>query len=275
MPSKKLTILGLESQTRIWETLAHFPDSLSSRSIGSHRIDDMENGGSLGVGCMGWVWGQWLANGDVSRIRSRISAFVERGMSMQRTSSNSRRRAQNDLFLLACASFASNSQQLEELAQQSVDAAGWGSFSPKDNGELHTSAWSGMLKHWILENYQEAVKQSEIIWNSHRDPTWRGAAKPVVVPWLKLRWDSFAMEQKKDFEKLWARSRKDRTVISEKPHEVIVSLERTHWPVSELWCWAHCAMALLAHRKGAEVATDPFWFPPHAVKCVPMDSSRQ
>ena len=41
--------------------------------------------------------------------------------------------------------------------------------------------------------------------------------------------------------------------------------------VQQLWCWAHCGLALLAYRAGAEVATDPFWFPSHALQCGPVE----
>jgi hypothetical protein len=56
-------------------------------------------------------------------------------------------------------------------------------------------------------------------------------------------------------------------VISEDDQEVVVNMDVVH-SLPQLWCWAHCGMALLAHRQGIEVATDPFWFPLHALKCT-------
>lgn len=86
------------------------------------------------------------------------------------------------------------------------------------------------------------------------------APKPLVIPWLKRDWAAFAKQQQKDFEKLWNRARKDRwTVKSENSTEVVVTTER--YQIDHMWCWAHCGMALLAHREGAQVVTDPFWSP--------------
>jgi hypothetical protein len=76
---------------------------------------------------------------------------------------------------------------------------------------------------------------------------------------------AFVKCQQKDFEKLWNRARKDRwTVRSENSTEMVVTSER--YQIEHQWCWAHCGMALLAHRQGAEVVTDPFWFPSVALE---------
>ena len=72
--------------------------------------------------------------------------------------------------------------------------------------------------------------------------------------------------QQKDFEKLWTRGRKDGTVRSETHNEVVVTVQR--YPVEQKWCWAHCGLAMLAHRQGVKVANDPFWFPAHALQVI-------
>jgi hypothetical protein len=38
--------------------------------------------------------------------------------------------------------------------------------------------------------------------------------------------------------------------------------------IDQEWCWNNCGMAMLACRQGAEVATDPFWFPSHALNSI-------
>jgi hypothetical protein len=132
-------------------------------------------------------------------------------------------------------------------------------------GELYTAAWSGMMKYWILGDQAKALQQADIIWGAYRDKSLFAAPKPLVQPWLKRDWKAFVKCQQKEFEKLWNRARKDCwTVRSETSTEVVVTTER--YQIGHQWCWAHCGMALLAHRQGAEVVTDPFWFPPAALR---------
>jgi hypothetical protein len=216
---------------------------------------------------MGWIWRQWLQEGAVAKIQERVSQFVDKGMEMQTASSLFYMRPHADLYLLHCAIFACESNQLEKLAERVVDSSGIGDHKPVDKGgELYASAWCGMLKHWILGDLKEAIRQSEMIWGAYRDASFTAATKPLVTPWLKGDWKAFVKAQQKDFEKLWARGRRDGTVRSEKHDEMVVTVER--YPVEQKWCWAHCGLALLAHRRGVEVVTDPFWFPPHALKCL-------
>jgi hypothetical protein len=165
--------------------------------------------------------------------------------------------------LLHCAIFASTDQQLRQLAERVVDASGAKGEVPRNDGDLYASAWSGMLKHWILDDKDEAVKQSKMIWGAYRPPYFRATSKPIVTKWLEEDWDAFVKEQKKDFEKLWNRARKDGTVTSEKKGAITVNVGR--FPVAQLWCWAHCGLALLAHRKHIQIATDPFWLPMLAI----------
>lgn len=96
-----------------------------------------------------------------------------------------------------------------------------------------------------------------------------GRVEALATPWLKRDWSAFLKAQRKDFERLWSSGRKNGTVRKETRTEMVVTVRM--YPVEQVWCWAHCGMALLAHREGVEVATDPFWFPPHALKCVPLE----
>ena len=123
-----------------------------------------------------------------------------------------------------------------------------------------------MLKYWVLGQHEKALQQSQAIWSAYRHPTVRASTKPVVTPWLKQDWKAFVSLQQKDFAELWLRARKNGTVLSKSKQAIAVSLDR--YQIEQFWCWAHCGMALLAYRRGIEVATDLFWFPPHALKCV-------
>ena len=148
-----------------------------------------------------------------------------------------------------------------------VDASGLGKFQPKNDGELYLSAWCGMLKYWLLGDQAKAMQQSELIWSAYRDPSTSAATKPLVAPWLRGDWKGFLKAQEKDFEKRWARARKDGTVLSEEGAELRVTVQR--FPLEQKWCWAHAGLALLAHRRyGVDICTDPFWLPPHALRCA-------
>lgn len=122
-----------------------------------------------------------------------------------------------------------------------------------------------MLKYWILDDTEKVLRQSSIIWGAHRDKGVLAAPKALVTPWIKRDWEAFIKAQKNDFEKLWQRARKDGwTVKGETATEVVVTTER--YQIEHQWCWAHCGMAMLAHRQGVTVATDAFWFPPSAIE---------
>ena len=222
------------------------------------------------VGCMKWQWFQWLLNAPESLVRERVAAFVADGMERQVISPQFHHRPRHDLLLLHCAIFASPKAQLLKLAEQVVDASGFKGHVPKDDGDLYASAWCGAYKYWILGDFEKATTQAAIAIGAYRPPWLKAASKPLATPWLKRDWNGFAKAQKKDFDKLWNSGRKNGTVRRETPTETVVTVQR--YPVEQVWCWGHCGMALLAHREGVEVATDPFWFPPHALKCVPLQA---
>lgn len=263
----KLIVEDLESSSDIAGTLAAFDKPLSKQSIEDLREYGFLAARGLGRHCMNWIWSQWLLEGSVDQIRAKVGTLVDKGMAMQDHSDHYYMRAQADLYLLHCAIFASSQSQLEELARRVVDLSGSGGHKPEDRGgELYASAWCGMLKHWILGDVDEAKHQAESIWGAYRDASFAGASKLLVSPWIKGDWTGFVKAQRKDFEKLWARGRKDGTVRSENQHETVVTVDR--FPIEQKWCWAHCGLALLAYRRGVDVATDPFWFPVHALRCV-------
>lgn len=263
----KLTIEHLEESARIAGIMAMFgkPIDRITREFLLNTGPDYVRV----VGCMKWLWFQWLLNGPESVIRERVEAFVADGMERQTISPKFGERPRHDLLLLHCAIFASPKAQLEKLAENVVDGSGFKGHVPKNDGDLYTSAWCGTFKYWILGDFEKAAKQAEIIWDAYRPPWLKAASKPLATPWLKRDWAGFAKAQKKDFDRLWSGGRKNGTVRKETPTEMVVTVD--NYPVEQVWCWAHCGMALLAHREGVTVATDPFWFPPHALKCVPSE----
>lgn len=264
---KNLIIEGLEESLRIATIVAEFGKTPSQMDKEYLLETGLLNGRV--VGCMKWLWFQWLSNGSPELVREQVTKFVQRGIEEQKFSPQFHERPRHDLLLLQCAIFASSQSQLIALANQVVDASGFRSFTPHNNGDLYASAWCGVFKYWILGDFERAAKQAEIVWAAYR-PAWlKSASKPLTTPWLKRDWKAFVKAQQKDFERIWSSGRKNGTVRKETETDVTVTVRS--YPVEQVWCWAHCGMAILAHRQGVEIATDPFWLPPHALKCAPSD----
>jgi hypothetical protein len=263
----ELTVETLECSAEKAAMMAELGKPLSKVDLQVLKEDGFSAARGLAGFCMSWTWLQWLLKGSVDQIRAKVGAFVDKGMLMQDKSPHFYMRPQADLYLLHCAIFASSPSQLRKVAERVVDASGLNGHKPEEKGgTLYASAWCGMLKHWILGDEKKAQAQAELIWGAYRDASFAAASKPLVTPWLKGDWDGFVKAQRKDFDKLWARGRKDGTVRSEQGDERVVTVQR--YPVEQKWCWAHCGLALLAYRRGVQVATDPFWFPEHALACV-------
>lgn len=263
----KLTVDSLEWESEKAEMIAEFSKPLSELDIKVLRETGYSAARVMACSCMKWVWMQWLLAGDAKGIREKVEAFVEKGVMMRSKSDLFYMRAVADLYLLHCAIFASSQAQLQRVAVRVVDASGIGDHKPEERGgELYASAWCGMLKHWILGDLRKAEEQSGLIWSAYRDASFAAASKPLAIPWLKGDWNVFHKAQRKDFEKLWTRGRKDGTVRSESGEDILVTVRK--YPVEQKWCWAHCGLAMLAHRKGVEVATDAFWFPSHALTVI-------
>ncbi|MDB6027085.1 MAG: hypothetical protein JWM68_3308 [Verrucomicrobiales bacterium] len=262
----------MQKKTQRAETLAQFSEPITP-DMRKYLLEDGFFGGGMAVSCVDWIWCQWLAGGPIDDVRRRVEGVVDRGMEMQDISPLFLGRPSHDLFLLHCAIFASSESQLKKLAGRVVDASGYKQYTPINNGELYESAWCGMLKHWILGDHDKAAQQAQIVWGAYRFPNLRASTKPLVTPWLKQDWKSFVTQQKKDFVKLWESIRKVRgcPIKKESSEEIIVSVDEFH--PRQSWCWAHCGMAMLAHREGVQVATDDFWFPPHALKCAPINET--
>jgi hypothetical protein len=257
---------NLLSKAKIWEVMAQFGKPIDEPTKNYLTEEGLGGAETRTVGCMGWMWCQWLLKTSAAEIQQRIRSFVERGMEMQRISPKFYMRPVHDLYLLHCGIWAAGSEQLKALALAVVDSSGFAKYKPADDGELYACAWSGMLKFSILGEYSRAAREAEIIWNANRDISFRASTKELVSPWLRHDWKSFVRHQGKDFDKLWSRARKDGSVLSERRSERVVNLSKFR-SVQQSWCWAHCGLALLAYRQGVEVVTDPFWMPEHSLAC--------
>ncbi len=260
----KVKVLGLSESIRIAESLARFGKPIEQADLNFLAGNGLQDAAHRASSCMGWIWRQWLLGASKDTLAKCVEPFVDRGLEFRERSRSYDYLALHDLFLLHCAIFASRDAQVKIVAERIADASGDKGEKPLDNGELYAAAWGGMMKYWILGDQEKAVQQSDLIWSAYRKPGVFAAPKPLVIPWLKRDWSAFVKAQQKDFEKLWNRARKDHwTVRAENPTETVVTTDR--YQITHQWCWAHCGMALLAHRQGVDVATDPFWFPRAAI----------
>ena len=259
-----------------------------SFTLGSAKVrddfDPFEDGFSCprcwAEACLGWIWQQWLSEASAERIRKEVEFVIDRGMEMQERCSFQRFRCLHDLWLLHCAILAASPRKLAELAERVVDSKGDTSPRSKDltppnnNGELFAAAWCGMLKYWILGDPKKSSDEFQIIWGAYRYyDIARVAPKALVAAWLKGDSKAFAKLQRKDFGALWELARKNRVVVSESDAEIVIAFDRIGVP-GHGWCWAHAGLAMLAHRRGVEIATDPFWFPSHARQCILRGSEK-
>jgi hypothetical protein len=269
----RLNVIDLEQQAGIHATLSEFGRPFDQR----HRIGLCSSGlryaCSYAEHCLGWIWHQWLMGTPHESIREQVALFVERGLHLRKEARSYEKLPHHDLLLLHCAIFASDLRQLNEVVGTIADASGDKGERPFDVGglyavavgELYAAAWCGMMKYSILGDATKATEQFNIIWEAQRDQEFIAAPKALAAAWLKKDWKAFVRHQQKDFERLWTRARKHGLgVKSENSREIVVAT--SNYRIGHMWCWSHCGLALLAHRQGIEVATDPLWFPPHALE---------
>jgi len=262
--TKQVFVNRLRESALKAENLAQFGKPIEKADLVFLAGNGLQAAAHRASSCMGWIWRQWLLGGPEDLISKHVGPFIDRGLELRKRSQSYDYLALHDLYLLHCAIFATSDSQLEKVAERVADASGDNGKNPLDNGELYAAAWCGMMKYWILGDQEKATEQSEFIWGAYRERGVAAAPKPLVMPWLNKDWKAFVKCQHKDFEKLWNRARKDCwTVKAENSTEIVVTTEK--YEIGHQWCWAHCGMALLANRQGVDVATDPFWFPAHAL----------
>jgi hypothetical protein len=258
---------NVELEGKVWGIMASFGTPLSPADLTYLKANGLNDGRTKAVGCIGWIWSKWLLGEKIEDISNNVEPFVKRGMEMKSLSRKFMGRPMHDLLLLHCAILGSNEAQLNQLAETILDSSGFLKYEPINDGELYMSALCGMMKYWILGDLERATKESEVAFAAYHSTNLRAASKQLITPWLKKDWKAFSKNQTRDFEKLWNRSRKDGSVVRETRQETVVDM-RKFSSVQQLWCWNHCGMAILAHRSGAEVVTDPLWFPEVALSRV-------
>lgn len=219
------------------------------------------------VGCLKWIWLQALSGGDRTLVRDRVGALVDSELERLEISPLFHHRPRHNVLLIACALFASSTSQLARIAEAVVDSSGFRSYTASDDGSRFTCAWSGILKYAILGDLSRASEEASVVWPSYRPPEIKATTKPLTTPWLRQDWSKFRRAQQRDFDTLWTRARKYDVVRSETKRKRVVSAHSIS--IEQSWPWAHCAMALWAVRHGADVITDPFWFPPHSLSFIP------
>ena len=262
----KITLQNLEKDAATWAALSAFGIPISQDLRDFLKTEGVPFAGF--ATCAGWVWTQWLLEKQADQIRVQVASCIERGLEMGSISPKFRNRSRQNLYLMVCAIFTGDEALTKKVAKAVVDSSGWKKFVPVEaSGELYASAWCGMLKHWVLGNREKAASESEIAFKAYRHPSFAAATKPLVAPWLKGDWTAFEKQQQKDFAKLWARVRKSKAILKETDKEMVLNFQEIA-VIESFWCWAHCALALLAHKEGATVATDPLFFPAHALKCA-------
>jgi hypothetical protein len=269
---KTISVVNLDWDISTSEAMAQFGGRIDRIHEISLLKDGLRDPQIRATGCLGWIWKQWLTAAPKDFIAARVEPFIERCLELRARCKCYDWLPQHDLLVLVCAILASSESQLKTVVETIADTSGDKGEKPVNNGELYAAAWCGMMKHWILGDLEKAGEQSSLIWGAYRDQIICAATKPLVTPWLKRDWNAFLKAQQKDFEKLWGRARKNHwTVRSENEREIVVTTNKLL--IEHDWCWAHCGMAMLAYRQfGVEVATDGFWFPPHALKCVSRNS---
>ena len=265
---RTISTVNLEWDIQISEALALFGRPIDRGDEISLLKSGLRDSQMRATGCLGWIWKQWLAAASGKAISAKVEPFVDRCLELRTRCKCYDWLPQHDLLVLVCAILASGESQIKIVVETVADTFGDKGEKPVNNGELYAAAWCGMLKHWIQGDLEKAAEQSNLIWDAYRDQILCASTKPLVVPWLKRDWSAFLKAQQKDFDKLWNRARKNNwTVRSETEQEIVVTTNKLQ--IERDWCWAHAGTAMLAYRQfGVEVATDPFWFPPHALRSV-------
>ncbi|MFT4691887.1 MAG: hypothetical protein ACI9OD_004113 [Limisphaerales bacterium] len=259
----KTTIVEIDEYEKRWEGGSRFGEPLDDLAKSYLESEGFADGAFMSECCLGWIWSQWMKARTVAGISSKVGENLSQGMQMRTESSVFTDKPLHDLLLLVSASLGGTESDLNEVAECVMDTGGDGTMQPSDSNQIHECAWTGMFKYFALKDYGKAAEEAESIWSSKAHSSIKGAAASLVKPWLARDWNAFRKQQKKDFTRLWNWSKKNKILVEKKTKRTI-DLPRLVL-VKERWCWAHCAMAMLAAREGEEVETDEFWFPPSAL----------
>src|SRR6267142_291598 len=100
MPAMNLKIERLQESASTAEIMASFEKPLDKVRV---------------VGCMKWLWFQWLLRSSPKAITERTTAFVADEMKRMRFSPLFNHRPRHNVLLLQCAIYASPKDQLFSL----------------------------------------------------------------------------------------------------------------------------------------------------------------
>jgi hypothetical protein len=162
-------VANLEWVSENYRVMAEFERAIDARMISFLKEDGFDAVKVRASGCLGWIWCQWLLGTPASKIASQVGPFIKRGLEMKKLSTVFKGRPIHDLFLLHCAIFTASNEELQEVAQETLDSSGYGKSRPQNNGDLFASALCGMLKNWILGRKEKAEEEFAIVLRAYRD----------------------------------------------------------------------------------------------------------
>lgn len=216
---------------------------------------------------LGYVWTQWLLGTQKEEIRRNVLFAVNRGLRAHGVVRDERMRGLHDLLLSVCALFVCTATELRSIASDLVEASG----DESNDGELHYRAWSGAMRGLLLGDSAAAKQQYKQLEGSRCPLFARTGSRAFLLKAINNKWSDFAKLQREDFDRLWKRSRSDGTLRGDLSSPASTVVRLVGWPPQQLWCWTHAGLALLGHRKGADIETDELWLPKHALQCVNVD----
>lgn len=213
--------------------------------------------------CPRWIWTQWLLAAPAELIAEKVRLTVNRGIQLHSWAKSEYRRGLHDLFLLNCALYTLPLTELRTVAETLCEASG----EEENDGEVLARAWCGTLKYKLLGNNPQSLVQYKHLVAAY-NPHARTGTKEYLRVLIREDWNKLPALQNKDFARMWARAHRNGIVSGKFPDRQQVIVRINGIPIEQFWCWSQVGVALLAYRLGASVATDPLWFPAHALACL-------
>src|SRR5258708_34659341 len=99
----KLIVDNIQTTSEIAIKMAQFDAPIDETTKTFLQERGFSDAKTRAVGCMTWIWQQWLLETPCSVISKRVESFVDRGMDMQHISAKFHMRPMHDLYLLHCA----------------------------------------------------------------------------------------------------------------------------------------------------------------------------
>src|SRR5256885_1417914 len=95
-----LEVENLSLRERIWRIMARFGMPLDKNALDYLKEEGLGDGATRAIGCLGWIWTQWLLETPGPTILKEVQIFVDRGLEMQKVSRKFYERPLNDVYLL-------------------------------------------------------------------------------------------------------------------------------------------------------------------------------